>query len=90
MPTEMEIERAMRCEYRSYCCETGHDCDHPRIPRVDRLNTHCEELVNEDRCPFLVKYTLCSSCGAENYPLALQCIECGILKEETISTNDVM
>ena len=90
MPTEMEIERATRCEYMTNCCETGHDCEHPRTPRVDRLNTHCEDLVNEDKCPFLVNYTLCSSCGAENYPGSECCIECGIHKEETISTDDVM
>lgn len=54
MPTEVEIEQAMNCEYRGHCCIEGHDCDHPKVLPSVKMNTHCEDLVNDHLCPFLV------------------------------------
>lgn len=55
MPTEMEIERSMNCEYRGHCCLSGHDCDHPEVLPTVKRNTHCEDLVNSHLCPFLLE-----------------------------------
>ena len=54
MPTEIEIEQAMRCEYRGQtCCLAGTECDHPGVLPSVKRNRHCEDLVNDHLCPFL-------------------------------------
>lgn len=53
MPTEREISIALNCEFRVPCCENGHDCDHHGVLPSVKMNRHCEDLVNEDLCPFI-------------------------------------
>lgn len=54
MATEQEITLAMGCEYRNACCEEGHDCGHPNADKPWILDNHCEDMVIDDRCPFLM------------------------------------
>ena len=53
MPTEYEIQAALDCEFRGPCCDGGHDCDHPGVLPSIKTNKHCEDLVNEELCPFI-------------------------------------
>lgn len=58
MPTEFEIEQALRCEFRGACCLKGTDCRHPSNCRVGVPSEHCEDLVNDDRCYFILQQNI--------------------------------